>query len=303
MQQRKNSFSEFTGGLKNLLRSWKYEQMCFDSRCLKEVIFLPFLPQRLKSFKENHTQKLMVKYHLLDLKALPDYYDKGFLIQMTYDVFLTEEAFCGFISLLFHFKLKMNFYQLSTWTSVEKIISALLLCHVSVSSTVNFRGHFIYYKTPIIIIIINVVVWKWINKRGRRSLSRNLWLTEQRRRVGRFCPTLNRADASELILILTVLCTHVWKASSPPRGLGPSSLFNSLHISDTPPGLRSCEKGRHQWCFHPESDPAEAGKGLYKKRTHRMEIPHLSWLACLHWPCRALRPLWHLFKIHRQHEV
>lgn len=127
-QQRKNSFSEFTGGLKNLLRSWKYEQMCFDSRCLKEVIFLPFLPQRLKSFKENHTQKLMVKYHLL--KAHPDYYDKGFLIQMTYDVFLTEEAFCGFISLRFHFK--MNFYQLSTWTSVEKIISALLLCHVSV---------------------------------------------------------------------------------------------------------------------------------------------------------------------------
>lgn len=105
----------------------------------------------------------------------------------------------------------------------------------------------------------------------------------------------------ELILILTVL----WRASSPPRGLGASSLFNSLHISDTPPGLSSCEKGRHRWRFHPESDPSEAGKGrrtLQQKRTHQMEIPHLNWLGCLHWPCRALRPRGRLFKIHL-HEV
>lgn len=53
-------------------------------------------------------------------------------------------------------------------------------------------------------------------------------------------------------------------AKTPPlrhEARGSSSLFNGLCASDTPPGLRPCEKGRRGWRSHPESDLAEAGKG------------------------------------------
>lgn len=127
-------------------------------------------------------------------------------------------------------------------------------------------------------------------------------------------PSASKSSATTSQNLWTIITTR-------PSSRG---LFNNLHISDTPPGLRPCEKGRRKWrrscpsgsvvirqsggCCHKNTEKASSchtqpvcftldikTKKNKKVCTHQMEVPYLNWLACLHWPCRPLPPLKHEF--------
>lgn len=56
--------------------------------------------------------------------------------------------------------------------------------------------------------------------------------------------TSSRSVNSKLLKHLKHLCTITTIRP------GSHGLFSSLYISDTPPGLQPCEKGRHKWRWH-----------------------------------------------------
>lgn len=174
-------------------------------------------------------------------------------------------------------------------------------------------GHFLLYKTSCIVVVCKLIKKKkdsWRMIVFTFTTSRKLSVFTLHGQKNRLHPFSNQEEAEPRD---SEVKRTTDAAKMPPlrhEARGSSSLFNGLCASDTPPGLRPCEKGRRGWRSHPESDPTEAGKGQQpadittkkKTRTHQMALPHLKRLERLHWPCRAWRPLWHRLKIPLQRE-